>query len=53
MGSEMLTVLEFAGSAVVGVLYLGILAAMVSRKRRPEQPTTPEGTRAPRVDQAA
>ena len=51
----MITVLEFAGSAVVGVLYVAILVAMVTR-RTPRTPsaTTPESAQQPsHLDPAA
>jgi hypothetical protein len=50
-----LSVLEVAGCAFVGFLYIAILATAVTRKtrRRTSQPAHPDTTGTPQFDRAA
>ena len=51
----MLSVLEVAGCAFVGFLYIAILATAVTRKtrRRTSQPAHPDNSPIPNLDRAA
>jgi hypothetical protein len=50
-----LSVLEVAGCAFVGFLYIAILATAVTRRTRPRssQPAHPDTTTVPNLDRAA
>lgn len=48
----LLTILQFIGSAIVGVFYVTILVALATRKKGGASRTDPEET-APRLDPAS